>query len=137
RINLAGEALIDAVGEPVELTSSPRGAVEILLDLPGNFAATTDCPVTQLLVVNESFHTGWKAVIDGQTAKILRTNGDFLGLVVPAGLHEIRFNFEPESLNFGRLASTFGVGLMIVTLLLLRATSLRASKRLALDALQR
>jgi len=131
RIDLASEALIDSAQVPPQLGPSPNGSVEIRTDRPGNFTATTDCPSTQLLVVGESFHAGWKATMDGQTAGVLRTDGDFLGLFVPVGQHEIRLTFQPDSLHYGRLTSSFGLGLMIVTLLPWLALSARAPKRLA------
>lgn len=117
RIDLASEALIDSGRVPQQLAPSPKGTAEIQADRPGSFTAATDCPSTQLLVVTESFHTGWKAAIDGEVAEVLRTNGDLLGLFVPAGHHEIRLIFQPDSLRDGRLASSFGLGLMIATLL--------------------
>jgi hypothetical protein len=129
RIDLVGEALIDTA-KTQALVPTPKGSVEIQTDRPSNFIATTDCPGTQLLIVNESFHSGWKATIDGQFAYALRANGDFLGLIVPAGQHEIRLTFQPDSLRYGRLASSFGVGLMIVALLPWLALSRRAPKRL-------
>src|SRR5262249_17009358 len=101
RIDLAGEPLIDAPLLPPQFSPSLKGSVEIQTDRPGNFAATTDCPSTQLLIVTESFHSGWKAAIDGQVADVLRTDGDFLGLLVPAQHHQIRLTFQPESLHYG------------------------------------
>jgi hypothetical protein len=126
RLDLANEALIDTASVAPQFSPSPKGSVEIQTDRPGNFAATTDCPSTQLLIVTESFHSGWKAAIDGQVADVVRTDGDFLGLLVPARQHEIRLTFQPESLHFGRLASIFGLGLLIVTLLLWLVVSSRA-----------
>ena len=49
---------------------------------------------------------------------LLRVNGDFMGVVVPSGSHEIHLNFQPESRYYGRLLGCFGLGLMVVTLLL-------------------
>src|SRR5262249_34830711 len=82
RVNLDDEALIDASSEPLESIPPAKSSVEVLRDRPGCFAAMTDCSAEQLLVVSQLFHTGWKATIDGQTAAVLRANGDFLGLRV-------------------------------------------------------
>jgi hypothetical protein len=131
RIDLASEALIDSGQVPQQLSPSPKGSVKIQTDRPGHFAVTTDCPSAQLLIVNESFYTGWKATIDGQVVDVLRANGDFLGVLVRAGQHEIRLTFQPDSLYYGRLTSSFGLGLMIVALLPWLALSHRAPKRLA------
>ena len=75
-----------------------------------------ECAGSQLLVVNESFHGGWRCTVDGTPAGVLRADGDFLGVAVPGGNHEIRLEFAPKSLVFGRIISGFGLGLIGVIL---------------------
>jgi hypothetical protein len=116
-------ALID---EPISLPRSQSGSVEVKIDSPGRLALATVVSADQLLIINESFHPGWKAKIDSNSARPVRVNGDFIGLVVPAGTHEVALNFQPESLLYGRLASGFGLGLIVATLL----WPLRAARRL-------
>jgi hypothetical protein len=116
-------ALVD---EPINLSKSQPGSVTLKIDLPGRFVLQTNAPADQLLIINESFHPGWKAEIDSNSSRPLRVNGDFIGLVVPAGTHEVALNFQPESLLYGRLASCFGLGLIVATLL----WPLRAARRL-------
>jgi hypothetical protein len=102
----------------LSLPAGKPGNVEILDDRPGEISLKTDCNTPQLLVVNESHHAGWQATIDSASSDILRVNGDFLGLVVPAGSHEIHLQFLPASLKFGRIASGCGLGLLVAALLL-------------------
>ncbi|HTQ40978.1 MAG TPA: YfhO family protein, partial [Pirellulales bacterium] len=70
----------------------------------------------QLLVVGESYHSGWQARVDNQPASVLRTDGDFMGVVIAPGDHEITLKFQPESLHYGRLASGFGLSLLVVVM---------------------
>ena len=46
-----------------------------------------------LLFVSEIWHPSWLAFIDGEPVEVLRTNVAFLGVVVPAGRHELRFQY--------------------------------------------
>jgi hypothetical protein len=64
-------------------------------------------------------HTGWKAFIDNKETKIYRTNHDFMGIIVPAGLHKVEFRFAPESFYISKnialvLSSLVFLGLIIV-----------------------
>ena len=90
----------------------------LVVDRPGHIVVESNCPAQRLLVVNESYYPGWKATTDGHDAKLLRVNGDFLGVVAPPGRHEICLDFQPESLRIGRLVSGFGLGLLVVTFVL-------------------
>ena len=82
--HLADEALVDrALPSPVWRAARERR--RSFVDRPGRIELNVDCPTTQLLVVGESYHEGWRATIDGQPTGVVRANGDFLGLVVPGG----------------------------------------------------
>jgi hypothetical protein len=136
KISLGTEALVEKGESPVDSTVNPTASeastvnttatVTMLADRPGNISLSVNAPTQQLLVVGESYHTGWHAWVDEQKAAILRADGDFMGLVVGPGDHEIRLKFQPESLHYGRLASSFGLSLMVVMLL---ATAWPAGRR--------
>jgi hypothetical protein len=96
--------------------ASKTGVVTTIADRPGSISLSVNCPTQQFLVVGESYHTGWKATIDRQNVPVLRANGDFMGVAVGPGEHEIALKFQPESLQAGLLTSAFGLGLMVVVL---------------------
>ncbi len=121
KIDLTDEALIerplegDKSLQPVPSESgnrAPPGKVRLVSDRPGSIELATDSAARQLLVVNESFDGGWRPRIDGQMANAIRANGDFLGVAVPAGNHEIQWKFRPLSLQIGRILS--GIGLSLI-----------------------
>jgi uncharacterized membrane protein YfhO len=67
-----------------------------------------------LLVRAETWAPGWRAVIDGQPAAVLRVNCAFQGVWVPAGEHVVRFEYQPTGYVIGKwisLASALVVGL--------------------------
>jgi uncharacterized membrane protein YfhO len=59
-----------------------------------------------LLVLSEVYYpAGWKAFVDGQETEILRTNYMLRSVVVPAGLHEVVFRFNPDTYRTGWILS--------------------------------
>jgi hypothetical protein len=71
-------------------------------------------------VFSEIFYDrGWKAYIDNKETPIIRTNYVLRGLNIPAGQHEIRFEFKPVSYYTGETIAL--VASIIIWLLLLVA----------------
>ncbi len=112
RISLAEEALVDPSTQSLS-AEGIQGTATILVDRPGQIELKVNTPNAQFLVVNESYHDGWQATLDGQPTGVVRANGDFMGVTMPAGEHEIRLEFRPRSLVLGRVMSGFGLGLSV------------------------
>ena len=47
------------------------------------------------LVLNDLWHPGWVATLDGEDTQILRANVLFRAVAIPEGAHELRFVFRP------------------------------------------
>jgi len=60
---------------------------------------------------------GWRAWIDGEEVPILRANYVARALLVPAGVHNIRFSFEPGSYKTGLMLSRISSGFILLSLL--------------------
>jgi hypothetical protein len=108
-IPLESTALVD---QPVRLDEAAAGSVAILDDRPGMIRLKVQARSARLLFVSESFHPGWKAWIDGRPQPVLRVDGDFIGCLCPPGTTEVRFEFRPVSLAYGRILSVCGLGLL-------------------------
>jgi hypothetical protein len=88
-------------------------------------------PARRLLVVSESYHSGWRARVDGTDAPVVRAYGDYLGVVVGPGTQEVALRFEPASFTRGVRISALGAGLTLLWLAVSigRVRAFRASRR--------
>ncbi|MFQ5674516.1 MAG: hypothetical protein ACE5G1_01355 [bacterium] len=71
-----------------------------------------------LMVLSEIYYpAGWKAYVDGDVAKIYKTNAILRSIFLKPGEHEIRFVFESGAFRLG-LWLTFSAFGIIVGLLI-------------------
>lgn len=82
-------------GEIVVEKNAP-GRVRILADGPG------------ILVWKEAYYPGWQARIDGEKADIIRVANLWLGVDLPAGRHQVEFNYQPGLQYLGLAISVAG-----------------------------
>ncbi|MGQ0743371.1 MAG: hypothetical protein ACT4OS_03335 [Acidimicrobiales bacterium] len=86
---------------------------------PGRWAIRTQGADPSLLVVAEAFFPGWQATVDGRPAPVLKADGAFLGVFLPAGEHEVALVYEkPTSVVLGRALTVAG---LVISLILLCA----------------
>jgi hypothetical protein len=93
----AGESVVVVKYEPqrVELKSS--------LDRPG------------LVILADTYYSGWRLTIDGKPAPIFRANRMMRGAAVPAGEHTLVYTYEPDSVRIGAIVSLAGA-IVLLTL---------------------
>ena len=95
--------------------SRPAVAADRVEDLSPNVvrvSATADAP--SYLVVDDFYHRGWTARVDGQPARVFIANALFRAVALEPGVHEIEFRFEPASLLAGAAVSAVS---LLVTLI--------------------
>jgi hypothetical protein len=88
------------------------GSARLAVDRPGELVAEVDAPGRRILAFTERFHAGWSATIDGVPLQMARVQGDFLGCVVDAGVHQVRLRFMPRSFVYGSIVSAMGAALL-------------------------
>lgn len=71
----------------------------------------------RFLVINERFHPGWAATIDGNPAEIYPTNVFMRGVVVPAGATTISLEYRPFSFS-AKAGWFYAAGLIILMILI-------------------
>jgi len=85
--------------------SSCNGEVSLQALEPEHLALSVSAEQPCILVLSELDYPGWRAAIDGRPAGLLRADGAFRGLVVPAGQHAVTLDFRPAALAWGALIS--------------------------------
>lgn len=83
---------------------------------PERLTVHIEVPQSGIVVLCDSFARGWRASLNGEPCEILRVNGVFRGVAVPAGVHDITFTYRPASLYLGTALTLFGAALLLGSL---------------------
>jgi hypothetical protein len=73
---------------------------------------------TGLVVFTDAYAEGWRAFVDGEPVRVNPVDVLFRGVVVPEGIHEIRFSYRPLALTLGILLSCAACGLWLALVVL-------------------
>ncbi|MCC8154006.1 MAG: YfhO family protein [Tannerellaceae bacterium] len=72
--------------------------IELISYRPNKLIYTSESTTEQLAIFSEIYYQpGWRAFIDGQPISHIRANWILRAMRIPAGKHEITFEFYPES----------------------------------------
>jgi hypothetical protein len=83
---------------------NPPGTLTVRKDGPG-FAIAAVMQGNGWMVLSESAWRGWRVYIDGRRVQTHHADHALLGIYVPAGRHDIRARYLPESFTRGRAIS--------------------------------
>jgi hypothetical protein len=82
------------------------GKVDIVQLENTEIVMRTQSTSDSFLVTSDIYYPGWEVTVDGQPSTLYRTNYVLRGLPLPAGSHEVRFEFHPQPFYTG-MAITF------------------------------
>ena len=113
----SGEPTIVLEGGPPPKSYGPGQVFSVYRDSTRVRIEATS-PSDGILIINDSYWSGWRAKIDGKEVPIWRT--DFLVRAVPwpSGQHVLEMNYEPREVRIGLFVSGFG-GIGLITLLMM------------------
>lgn len=116
--------------EPDRLATAgpePLRAAEILRYEPERVEIGVDAPRDGLLVLTDAWYPGWRASVGGRETAILRANGVFRAVRVPAGRSRVVFEYRPGSFRGGLLVSVLSLALAAAIPLAARRLRRRAA----------
>jgi hypothetical protein len=87
--------LYDSLGVTPEPVGGPTPQLSVGHFDVNKLALNTDFSRPRILVYNDSYTSYWKAYLDGIPVELLRVNGAFKGIRVPAGYHTAEFAYQP------------------------------------------
>jgi len=79
----------------------PSGKVDIIQLEDTEIVLQTQSKSDSFLVTSDIYYPGWRATIDGQPARIYRADYVLRGVSLPAGSHQVRFEFHPKPFYIG------------------------------------
>lgn len=86
--------------------ATPAGDLEeIERPRPEHVRLTCRAKEPALLVVRDAWFPGWSARVDGRPVEVVRVDGAFMGLRVPAGSSRVELRFRTPGLTAGLLLS--------------------------------
>ena len=71
----------------------------------------------KLLCLAMPYSKGWKAFIDNESTEVLCLNERYMGIVIPAGTHRIRFNYSMPFKKAGLVLTLIGIAVFIIIIL--------------------
>ena len=101
---------------PFEPVFDSTGTIALIKNDNDVVTYTFNAAGNQFAVFSEVYYkAGWKAYIDGKEAPIVKVNYVLRGLAVPAGKHDIKFEFKPEGYYKGKtITSIFSIIMLVV-----------------------
>jgi uncharacterized membrane protein YfhO len=75
------------------------------------------------LVVSDAYDDGWHATVNGRDARLVRANGVFMAIPLPAGEAEVALTYRPLSFRVGAWISGFSLLFAIIAGLVRFATT--------------
>ena len=106
------------VAEPPPFPLTPRNAITPVAfekRAPEHLVLLVDTPVDQLLVLNEVYYPGWRAMVDGVETPILRADVALRAVPLRAGAHRVEMAYDPWSVKVGMAVTVVTVLAVVVS----------------------
>ncbi len=93
--------------------------IEIVNETPDQVLLKVRSEEPSIVVARRVFEPDWKVFVDGEKEKVFSVNGLYLGVEMPAGDHEIKFEYKPFWLGFMKeLVPVYAIVIPVLILIL-------------------
>ena len=100
-----------AISKDLQISSVTGKGTAIITSYTSNIVKIkTKTQSEEILVLADQYEEGWHAKIDGKEALISPANLIFRAIKIPAGEHEVIFNYYPKSFDIGLKISLVTLG---------------------------
>jgi hypothetical protein len=105
------QTVILPLGARESITATQQTAARVLNAKFSNQSVSiqTEASDPSLVVISQTYYPAWKALVDGQSARIWRANYAFQALQVPAGQHQVQLIYQDRVFWAGVILSGFGL----------------------------
>lgn len=108
-------------------TNSKPGTVEFTSYATTHIKLHTQAAEPTVLLLNDKYDPQWTVTVDGQREPLLRANFIMRGVYLPAGEHDVRFDFNVPRKPLYVTLSAMGVGLVLCCTLIVLTRQRRTS----------
>jgi len=100
---------------PQEFAKDSLASIELTAYHPEKLTYKSQNDKPGFAVFSDSYYKdGWKAQIDGKPAKIYKVDYSLRGLTIPAGTHQITFEFKPDVIKTGGQISLWSFVIFVI-----------------------
>jgi hypothetical protein len=101
--------------DPEDETENINGSAKIIeTDDPNFVTIASNSPVDGWVVLSDTWFPGWKATVDDQPTEIFPADFLFRAVRVPAGEHQVHFEYQPASFMIGLYLSLLACCLLAI-----------------------
>lgn len=101
-------------------TADPGASAKIIRLADTVIEVQTSSTNLGFLVTSDVYYPGWEVTVDGAIAELYRTNYAFRGVQVPAGAHNVRFEFRPRTFYLGLTISALSLLALVLLIVFSR-----------------
>jgi len=116
-----GEKVVLETEPGIELDPKASGSILSRADRPNRVTTRVSASGPMLAVLSDRWYPGWKVTVDGVEVPMLRANGVFRAVPVPAGVSDVVFSFAPGSILLGAAISVAGLLALAATWVMARS----------------
>jgi len=87
--------------------------IDIVSHQPNKVILNTSSSTQNLAILADAYDQGWQASIDGQKTKLYLVNAALRGVVIPAGDHQVVFEYKPDPFTTGLKISLLSIILLL------------------------